>query len=61
MTLILDEVLEYLYIKSESAKWTSLSELTERIQKFGLSQEESGDMVGFLEKYFMKSMIYVNQ
>ena len=55
MKMIVDDILEYLCSKMAIAEWIRSFELTEIIQKFGLSREESREMVDFLEKYFLEA------
>jgi hypothetical protein len=50
---LIDNVLEYLCSKSVSG-WTGLLELAGVMRRFGLSQEESTEIIEFLRKYFVE-------
>lgn len=53
--MIVDDVLGYLCLKRGATEWTASSELEEIVEKFGLSQEGTREIVNFLEKYFLES------
>jgi len=52
--LCIDEACKYLYSKMMIGEWTRLDELSEIVERYGLSRKEGEDVLGFLRKYFLE-------
>ena len=52
--MIVDDILGYLCVKRMAVEWTESSELEEIVKKFSQNQEETREIVNFLEKYFLE-------
>ena len=54
MLKLIDEVLEYLCSKMSAKGWVELDEVTEIMQRQGLTKSEAENILKFLKKYFIE-------